>query len=90
MSWRVIFSTFMLLFLAELGDKTQLAVIATTAKTRAPLSVFIGAAVALTVVTLIGVVFGEAITLKVPPTVMRIVSGSLFLIFGVLILTGKM
>jgi putative Ca2+/H+ antiporter (TMEM165/GDT1 family) len=90
MSWKVIFSTFMLLFLAELGDKTQLAVITSTANTRNPLSVFIGATLALAVVTLIGVVFGEAITARVPPTVMRVVAGSLFLIFGALILTGKM
>lgn len=89
MNWKIFCSTFLLLFLAELGDKTQLAVIVTTAKTKQPLTVFLGAAIALAVVTLIGVVFGEFITEHVPENVMRIVSGMLFLIFGGLILAGK-
>ena len=54
----VVATTFLMIFLAELGDKTQLAVITLTSKHQNPLSVFAGAAVALVLVTLIGVIFG--------------------------------
>ncbi|MGI6207316.1 MAG: TMEM165/GDT1 family protein [Anaerolineae bacterium] len=85
MDWKVLVSTFGLLFLAELGDKTQLAVISMTAKHKAPLSVFLGAFVALGLVTLIGVVFGEALTRVVPEDLMRRVSAGFFILMGVLI-----
>jgi putative Ca2+/H+ antiporter (TMEM165/GDT1 family) len=84
-NWRIIISTFALLFLAELGDKTQLAVITMTAKYRAPLPVFLGAALALSLVTLIGVLLGEAITCVIPPALMRKIAAASFVVIGVLI-----
>ena len=62
---RVLLSTFALLFVAELGDKTQLAVISMTAKHKAPLWIFIGAATALIAVTALGVLGGELLTRRV-------------------------
>jgi putative Ca2+/H+ antiporter (TMEM165/GDT1 family) len=47
MDWRVILTTFGVIFLAELGDKTQLAAMTLAAQTRRPWAVFIGASVAL-------------------------------------------
>jgi len=61
MDWKLLTTVFGLLFLAELGDKTQLAVITMTAKTNKPLIVFIGASVALVLLTILGVVFGAAL-----------------------------
>ena len=58
MDWRVLASTFGLIFLAELGDKTQLAAIAMSAESRSPIAVFVGAVLALALVTLIGVAVG--------------------------------
>ncbi len=84
MDWRVLISTFGLLFVAELGDKTQLAVINMTAKHKSPVPVFLGAFLALALVTLIGVVFGEALTRVVPPDLMRKISGALFVVMGAL------
>ena len=55
MKWQVILLAFTTLFLAELGDKTQLAVFTLVTKSRAPLEVFIGSILALAAVTLIGV-----------------------------------
>lgn len=85
MDWKVLLSTFALLFLAELGDKTQLAVINMTAKHKAPIPVFVGAFLALGLVTLIGVACGEALTRLVPPDLLRRVSAGFFVLMGVLI-----
>ena len=84
MDWKVLFSTLGLLFVAELGDKTQLAVICMTCKTRQPLTVFLGAAAALVIVTLLGAVFGEAISNLVPAMVLRKAAAGLFVLLGVL------
>ena len=47
MDWKVFWVTFGAIFLAEMGDKTQLAALTMAAETRLPLSVFLGAAAAL-------------------------------------------
>ena len=85
MDWKLILSTFALLFVAELGDKTQLAVICMTAKHKAPVPILIGAFVALGLVTLVGVTFGGALTRLVPADILRRVSAAFFVLMGVLI-----
>lgn len=77
-------STFALLFVAELGDKTQLAVINMTAKHKTPIPVFIGAVLALSLVTAIGVVFGEGLTSIVPANVLHKIAAVLFVGMGIL------
>ena len=64
-------TTFALLFVAELGDKTQLAVISMTAKHKMPIWIFIGAALALASVTALGVLGGELLTRFIPEMVLR-------------------
>lgn len=81
---RVFLSTFALLFVAELGDKTQLAVISMTAKHKMPIWVFAGAALALVAVTLLGVVGGEVLTRFIPELVLRKAAAVLFVVMGVL------
>jgi putative Ca2+/H+ antiporter (TMEM165/GDT1 family) len=81
---RVFLSTFALLFVAELGDKTQLAVVSMTAKHKMPISVFVGAALALVAVTLLGVIGGEALTRFIPEMVLRKAAAVLFVVMGVL------
>jgi putative Ca2+/H+ antiporter (TMEM165/GDT1 family) len=61
MHWKILLTTFTTIFLAEMGDKTQLAAIMMTSKTGHPLSVFGGAILTLSFVTLIGVVIGEGL-----------------------------
>ena len=85
MDWRVFLATFALLFVAELGDKTQLAVISMTAQHRKPLPIFIGAVLALGLVTALGVVFGEGLTRLVPAALLRRMAAFLFVAIGVLI-----
>ncbi len=84
MDWRVLLSTFGLLFVAELGDKTQLAVIIMTSKHDQPWAVFIGATAALTLVTLLGVVGGQAVSRAVPEILLRRVSSGAFILLGLL------
>jgi len=83
MDWKVLASTFGLLFLAELGDKTQLAVISMTCKTGKPWMVFLGGALALIVVTLIGAFAGQLIAQYVPVAVINKVAAALFVVMGI-------
>jgi putative Ca2+/H+ antiporter (TMEM165/GDT1 family) len=82
-NWQVFWLAFSTLFIAEMGDKTQLAVFSLTADSQAPFSVFLGAGLALCVVTLIGALFGGMVTRFVPPTYLRLGAGFLFVGIGV-------
>jgi putative Ca2+/H+ antiporter (TMEM165/GDT1 family) len=87
---RVLLSTFALLFVAELGDKTQLAVISMTAKHRMPLWIFVGASLALAAVTLIGVLGGELLTRFIPEAMLRKIAAVLFVGMGALMWFDKL
>lgn len=89
MDWRVLLTTFGVLFLAEMGDKTQLAAMTMAAQTKKPLAVFIGAALALVCVSAIGVLVGSVLSEYVPLIWIKRVSAVAFIVIGVLILTGK-
>ena len=90
MDWKVMFTTLGLIFLAELGDKTQLTTMMLAAQTNSTTAVFVGAALALTLSALLGVVFGEAITRVVPTSIIHMVAGGGFVVLGILLLTGRM
>ncbi len=90
MDWKVLFSTFGLIFFAELGDKTQLSVMTLSAQSDSAMSVFIGAALALSVSALLGVIFGEAITKLIPVQYIHLGAGAAFVILGLLLMTGKL
>lgn len=85
MDWRLVFSTFGLLFLAELGDKTQLAVFALAARHRAPWPVFLGAALALSMVSLLGAFLGGLIGCYLPTKYVQLGAGLLFIAVGGLV-----
>ena len=80
---------FLLIFLAEMGDKTQLMSMALAAQYRKPVWVFVGAASALAIVTLIGVIFGEALTRVIPARRIHQFAGLIFIIFGALMLLRR-
>lgn len=90
MDWKIFGTAFLTLFLAELGDKTQLAVISMTASTESRVSVFLGAAVALVTVTLLGVLFGGVLTQYVPTEWLQRIVAVAFIVIGVLMLIGKL
>jgi putative Ca2+/H+ antiporter (TMEM165/GDT1 family) len=89
MDWRVFFTTLGTIFLAELGDKTQLAAILMTSKTGRPLSVFGGAVMALALVTLIGVLVGEGLISVIPQHILKKAAALAFIIIGVWMFFGK-
>ena len=76
-------STFLMIFLAELGDKTQISTFAFASESRSPLSVFFGAALALVCTSFIGVVLGGVIGRFVPDRIMKFAAAVVFLGFGV-------
>jgi putative Ca2+/H+ antiporter (TMEM165/GDT1 family) len=69
--WKIFLTTFGTVFLAELGDKTQLAAILMTSKTKLPLSVFVGASLALCIVTLLDVLLGEGLIAVIPQNILK-------------------
>ena len=87
-NWAVFGSTFGLVALAELGDKTMLAVIALSGKYGDPLAVFIGASVALVAVSSAGVLAGRMIAGKVSLQAVELVAAALFIVLGVIFLLG--
>jgi len=90
MDWKIFGTAFITLFLAELGDKTQLAVITMTADTNSKISVFLGACSALVVVTLIGVLAGGVLSAYIPTEWLQRIVAAAFIVIGVLMLLGKL
>jgi len=89
LDWKTVFSAFTVVFLAELGDKTQLSTMMLASSKKAPLSVFLGSALALILSSFIGVLVGDALYKFVPGTVIRFLAGGGFLVVGLLILLGR-
>ena len=89
MDWRVFLTTFGVIFLAEMGDKTQLAAMTMSAQSKRPWAVFIGAALALTAVSAIGVLVGSVVGDYIPVIWVKRVAAVAFIVIGVLILVGK-
>ena len=85
MDWSVLLSTFGLIFVAELGDKTQLAVVTQTCKYRRPWAVFLGASLALTGVTALGAVGGHLLGQVIPGAALQIIAALAFVVMGLLI-----
>ena len=82
MDWKLAVSTFVLIFLAELGDKTQLATLAFAAQSKSLMPVFIGAAGALVATTAIATIVGTVMAKTLPTVPIKIASGILFIAFG--------
>jgi putative Ca2+/H+ antiporter (TMEM165/GDT1 family) len=85
MDWGTLLSTFGLVFVAELGDKTQLAVVTQACKYRRPWAVFLGASAALTGVTAIGAIGGEVLGQMIPTSVLRAIAALAFGMMGLFV-----
>jgi len=89
MDWKVFCATFGAIFLAELGDKTQLANLSLAAKSRSWVTVFTSSVLAFAVVTLITVVMGNVLSRYIRPELVRYCAATLFVVVGVLMFAGK-
>ncbi|MDJ0598864.1 MAG: TMEM165/GDT1 family protein [Crocosphaera sp.] len=78
--WTVFSSTFLTIFLAEMGDKTQLATLLISAESQSPWVVFAGAAMALIATSLLGVLIGYWLARRLSPKTLDIAVALLLLI----------
>ena len=78
----IFFSTLLLIFVAEFGDKTQIAV-AGLAGTMSPLPVWLGASAALIMVSALGVWAGRTLLQRLPIIWLHRISGGIFLSFAI-------
>jgi len=79
----LLFTTFVTVFLAEMGDKTQLTTITLSSTTNKPIAVFIGSSIALILATLLGALAGGSIANLIPEFLLKLLSGIVFLIIGI-------
>ena len=84
-SWPAFNSTLGLLFVAELGDKTQLAIFSLASRHGSPWAVFVGGSLALTLVTALGVIGGQGLCKLIPERVLLAISAAAFVVMGILI-----
>ena len=83
----LLFTTFVTVFLAEMGDKTQLTTITLSSSTNKPVAVFLGSSLALILATLLGALAGGSIANLIPDFILKLLSGVVFLILGLNLLT---
>jgi len=86
MDFKMLLTTFGLIFLAELGDKTQLATFCFSADCDSRISVFLGSAGALVLSSLIAVFLGAGISRLIPANYIKMGAGIFFVIVGILTL----
>ncbi len=80
---------FITVALAELGDKTQVAVLCLSAKTKKHLELFLGIALAFLLTNIISVFLGAIASRLIPVNIIKIIAGLMFILFGLLTLLEK-
>lgn len=85
-TWGIFGSTFLTIFLAEMGDKTQLATLLMSAQSHSPGIVFLGAATALIATSLLGVLIGRFLATRLSPKTLETSAGALLLFISAMLL----
>jgi putative Ca2+/H+ antiporter (TMEM165/GDT1 family) len=83
---REFLTAFITIFLAEIGDKTQLATLLMAAESKSPWVVFAGAAAALLTTSLLGVLIGRWLARRLSEETLKTVTGTGMLVIAVLLL----
>jgi putative Ca2+/H+ antiporter (TMEM165/GDT1 family) len=83
MDWKLFATAFVSVFVAEIGDKTQLATMAFSAESRRPWLVFAAASLALVAAAGVGAALGGLLSRWIPETWMRRGAAALFVAIGV-------
>jgi putative Ca2+/H+ antiporter (TMEM165/GDT1 family) len=84
-----LFIPFVAIFLAELGDKTQLAILTLTTKYDCKFSLFFGSLLAFALADGAAILFAGSAALYVPTSILKAISGTLFIVFGFFMLREK-
>ena len=79
----LLLSTFITIFIAELGDKTQLATLTMSGTSNKPLAVFLGSSSALVLASLVGALAGGSISNFVPEIILKSIASITFFIIGI-------
>jgi putative Ca2+/H+ antiporter (TMEM165/GDT1 family) len=90
MNWKLLLVTFGTVFLAELGDKTQLATLAFAAANRSFWSVFLGSALALVTASLAATLLGSFLARCLPARWVSLGAGVLFIIIGAILVARNL
>ena len=78
----LLLSTFITIFIAELGDKTQLATLTMSGTSNKPLAVFLGSSTALVLASLVGALAGGSISNFIPEIILKSIASLTFFILG--------
>ena len=89
MDWQLLGVSFITIFLAELGDKSQVAAIALGGSSKFPQSVFFGTAGALLLASLLGVLAGEGVAQLLPPHLLKAIAAIGFALIALRLLFAK-
>ncbi|TFF94402.1 MAG: hypothetical protein EU543_01410 [Promethearchaeota archaeon] len=85
MNFIILFTVFGILFLGELGDKSQLIILNLVLEMDTkPYKIGIGATLGFATIVTLGIIFGNVILQFIPVTIIAIISGSVFIIVGVI------
>lgn len=84
--WQWITLTFATVFVAEMGDKTQLATMLMSAKEKSPWAIFFGSASALVAASAVSVLLGDWLAKLIPPEFMQLGAGGSFVAIGLYVL----
>ena len=85
----LLFSTFLAIFIAELGDKTQFATLTISGTSKKPVAVFLGSSSALVFASLLGALAGGSISTFVPEVILKSIASITFLIIGIRLLVNS-
>ena len=86
----LLLSTFLTVFIAELGDKTQLATLTISGTSNKPLAVFLGSSSALVLASLLGALSGGTISVFFPEKILKLIASITFLTIGVKLLVNSL
>tara|TARA_Y100000813_G_scaffold71234_1_gene50462 strand:- start:192 stop:518 length:327 start_codon:yes stop_codon:yes gene_type:complete len=81
--WSIFITTFTTIFIAELGDKTQVATLMLSAESGKPLIVFLGSSLALISSSVVGVLIGKWLSKKISPNKFALFTGVLMVLISV-------
>ena len=79
----IFLTTFTTIFIAELGDKTQIATLMLSAESGKPIIVFLGSSLALISSSVVGVLIGKWLSQKISPSKFALFTGVLMILISI-------